>query len=146
MTRLQENLNPLNKSITIACKDALMIDQWNTAPFDAILLDAPCSATGTLQAHPEILITSTPQQQEALIATQRKLLNTLWQHLKPGGYLLYSTCSIHPDENENQIAAFVDHKEDEIKQIETMTLSTRIQESEQGGYAHLLVKKPVDST
>jgi len=82
-----------------------------------ILLDAPCSATGVIRRHPDIKLLRKPKDITALVALQAEILDNLWQMLKPGGILLYSTCSILKAENELQIADFLYNHDDasEIK-------------------------------
>ncbi|MEX1059419.1 MAG: 16S rRNA (cytosine(967)-C(5))-methyltransferase RsmB [Methyloceanibacter sp.] len=75
--------------------------------FDAVLLDAPCSSTGTIRRHPDIPYIKSPKDIEALAALQARLLDNAARLLKPGGKLVYSTCSLEPEEGEAQIAAFL---------------------------------------
>ena len=75
--------------------------------FDAILLDAPCSATGTIRRHPDIPYTKSPQDIEALSALQARLLDNAASLLKPGGRLVYATCSLEVEEGEAQVAALL---------------------------------------
>lgn len=75
--------------------------------FDKILLDAPCSATGIVRRHPDILWLRKNQDIAQLTVLQSHILDTLWQQLKPGGELLYATCSILPEENCEQISTFL---------------------------------------
>jgi 16S rRNA (cytosine967-C5)-methyltransferase len=79
---------------------------WDGRPFDAILLDAPCSATGVVRRQPDILLHRRESDIAALCATQSRLLDALWPTLAPGGTLLYATCSILRAENDAQVAAF----------------------------------------
>jgi 16S rRNA (cytosine967-C5)-methyltransferase len=85
---------------------------WDGRPFDAILLDAPCSATGVVRRQPDILLHRREADVAALVATQARLLDALWPTLAPGGTLLYATCSILRDENDRQVAAFLARKAD----------------------------------
>jgi 16S rRNA (cytosine967-C5)-methyltransferase len=85
---------------------------WDGRPFDAILLDAPCSATGVVRRQPDILLHRREADVAALVATQARLLDSLWPTLAPGGTLLYATCSILRDENDRQVAAFLARKAD----------------------------------
>ena len=87
--------------------DATRIDWWDGTPFDAILLDAPCSATGTIRRHPDIKLHRSAQQITAAATLQSRLLASLWRTLRPGGNLLYCTCSILPEENDDVIARFL---------------------------------------
>jgi 16S rRNA (cytosine967-C5)-methyltransferase len=80
---------------------------WDGVPFDAILLDAPCSATGVVRRQPDILLHRRAADIEALAATQARLLDALWPTLARGGTLLYATCSIVRAENDAQVAAFL---------------------------------------
>ena len=80
---------------------------WNGEPFDAVLLDAPCSATGIVRRQPDIKWHRRESDLAALTATQDRLLDALWRTLKPGGRLLYATCSILRAENSERIAAFL---------------------------------------
>ena len=80
---------------------------WDGVPFDAILLDAPCSATGIVRRQPDVLLHRRESDLAALVATQARLLDGLWPTLAPGGVLLYATCSILADENARQIDAFL---------------------------------------
>ncbi|MCU0756196.1 MAG: 16S rRNA (cytosine(967)-C(5))-methyltransferase RsmB [Xanthomonadales bacterium] len=75
--------------------------------FDAVLLDAPCTATGVIRRHPDILWLRRETDLAATTALQARLLETLWSRIKPGGRLLYATCSVLPEENSQQIAAFL---------------------------------------
>ena len=75
--------------------------------FDAILLDAPCSATGIIRRQPDIKWHRREEDIGALVAQQARLLDALWARLAPGGRLLYATCSILREENEAQVAAFL---------------------------------------
>jgi 16S rRNA (cytosine967-C5)-methyltransferase len=77
------------------------------APFDAILLDAPCSATGILRRQPDARWHRRPDDIAPLVQAQARLLDALWRQLRPGGRLLYATCSLLRDENDRQIAAFL---------------------------------------
>ena len=80
---------------------------WDGTPFDAILLDAPCSATGVVRRQPDILLHRRASDIDDLVALQARLLDAVWPTLAPGGTLLYATCSILRRENDAQIAAFL---------------------------------------
>jgi len=85
-------------------------DWWDGKPFDAILLDAPCSASGIVRRHPDIRWLRRPEDIAALGAVQAELLDALWPVLKPGGWLLYATCSVFRTEGQHQIDAFLQRR------------------------------------
>jgi len=87
---------------------------WDGTPFEAILLDAPCSATGVVRRQPDVLLHRRPVDVEALVALQARLLDALWSTLAPGGTLLYATCSLLRAENDAQVAAFLARTPDAV--------------------------------
>ncbi|MEN1956070.1 16S rRNA (cytosine(967)-C(5))-methyltransferase RsmB [Luteimonas changyuni] len=80
---------------------------WDGEPFDAVLVDAPCSATGIVRRQPDVLLHRRPADVDALVALQARLLDSAWTMLRPGGVLLYATCSILAAENAGQVAGFL---------------------------------------
>ncbi len=103
MARVQENLTRTGLTARLLVGDAL---HWQPdAAFDAILLDAPCSASGTLRRHPDLPFVKDGSEIEALVALQAALLDRALGWLKPGGRLVFCTCSLLPAEGENQLAA-----------------------------------------
>ncbi|HSC66825.1 MAG TPA: 16S rRNA (cytosine(967)-C(5))-methyltransferase RsmB, partial [Cellvibrio sp.] len=111
--RVRENLARLNVSADVICGDGTKpADWWDGAQFDRILLDAPCSATGIIRRHPDIKVLRTPEELDKLGELQQQLLRSLWPLLKPGGLLVYATCSIMPKENTRVIEAFVARQKD----------------------------------
>jgi 16S rRNA (cytosine967-C5)-methyltransferase len=103
--RLRENLDRTNLKAELVEADALSWKPGRT--FDAILLDAPCSATGTFRRHPEVLYRARPKIIADNAALQAQLLATASQWLKPGGTLVYSVCSLEPQEGESAVEQFV---------------------------------------
>ena len=101
--RLAENLARTGLQAEVIVADAL--DWVPDAPFDAILLDAPCSATGTIRRHPDLPFVKDGREVEELVALQAALLDRALDWLRPGGRLVYCTCSLQPEEGEAQIAA-----------------------------------------
>jgi 16S rRNA (cytosine967-C5)-methyltransferase len=102
---LAENLRRLHLEAELVEADAT---SWQPGGlFDAVLLDAPCSSTGTIRRHPDIPYVKSAKDIEALAALQARLLDNAARLVKPGGKLIYSTCSLEPEEGEAQIAAFL---------------------------------------
>lgn len=104
MKRFAANMERLGLTVETRIADAA---QLQAGPFDAILLDAPCSATGTIRRHPDVAWNKTEADIAKLAALQARLLDHAATLLKPGGRLVYCTCSLEPEEGENQIAAFL---------------------------------------
>ncbi|HET7447218.1 MAG TPA: 16S rRNA (cytosine(967)-C(5))-methyltransferase RsmB [Methyloceanibacter sp.] len=102
---LAENLKRLRLEAELIEADATT---WQPGGlFDAVLLDAPCSSTGTIRRHPDIPYVKSAKDIEALVALQARLLDNAASLVRPGGKLVYSTCSLEPEEGEAQIAAFL---------------------------------------
>lgn len=95
------------KARTIAADASRPADWWDGQPFDAILLDAPCSASGIVRRHPDARWLRRDTDIAALARTQDAILDALWPLLKPGGHLLYCTCSVFREEGEDRIDAFL---------------------------------------
>lgn len=113
--RVRENLTRLGVNASICNGDATRpSDWWDGIAFDRILLDAPCSATGIIRRHPDIKVLRTPEELDKLASLQLQLLKSLWPLLKPGGILLYATCSIMPKENVQLLEAFLQRQSDAI--------------------------------
>src|SRR5690554_5146593 len=107
LARVEETLERLSQSATLVQADATQRDWWDGTPFDAILLDAPCSGTGVIRRHPDIKRLRRPTDIPQLVTLQARLLDNLWPLLSPGGTLLYATCSVLREENDEQIQAFL---------------------------------------
>ena len=101
-----------HRQFSLLVGDAEGRDWWAGEPFDRILLDSPCSGTGTIRRNPDIRLHQSPEGVLELAALQRRLLANLWQMLKPGGSLLYCTCSILRQENDDIIRAHLDQSPD----------------------------------
>lgn len=105
LKRLEQNLARLGLSARIVEADA---GEWTPPePFDAVLLDAPCSATGTLRRHPDVARHKSPAEIVKLAGVQARLLRAAIAMLKPGGVLIYCTCSLEPEEGPEQVAALL---------------------------------------
>ncbi len=103
---------------------------WDGKKFDKILLDAPCSATGVIRRHPEIKWLRNPEQVDAVVRTQYRLLTALWSLLDTGGMLVYATCSLLRPENSGQIQRFLEQHADAVAVIPDLDGGTAVA----GGY------------
>ena len=108
LVRVRENLERLGLSAELIAADGRdTATWWDGKPFQRILLDAPCSATGVIRRHPDIKLTRQPDDIAALATLQGELLDAMWPTLDVGGILLYATCSTLPTENTEVIEAFL---------------------------------------
>lgn len=108
IARVEENLQRLGQQARVIVGDGREPEQWSAgSTWDRILLDAPCSATGVIRRHPDIKWLRRDQDIAELTLLQKQILNAVWPRLKPGGTLLYATCSVLPEENREQIQAFL---------------------------------------
>ena len=104
LSRLRENLARLALQAETVAADAL---EWQSGPFDAVLLDAPCSSTGTIRRHPDVPWLKSEADISVLTALQQRLLDRAVGLLKPGATLVYCVCSLEPEEAEDQITALL---------------------------------------
>ncbi len=103
LERLAENMTRLKLDVAVSAMDALDLE----GPFDAVLIDAPCTATGTVRGHPDVMHLKSVADVEGLARLQARLLDRLPVLLKVGGRAVYCTCSLEPEEGEAQIAALL---------------------------------------
>lgn len=108
LKRVKENLIRLKQHAVVIQGDGTQPEKWAKGQqFDRILLDAPCSATGVIRRHPDIKWLRRDSDINELAQLQAQILEAIWPYLKPGGTLLYATCSIMPEENGKQIQNFL---------------------------------------
>jgi 16S rRNA (cytosine967-C5)-methyltransferase len=111
--RMESNLSRLGLAAQVRCVDAAALETWwDGNPFDRVLLDAPCSASGVVRRHPDIKWLRKAADIPGFVAQQRRLLEALWKVLARGGKLLYVTCSIFSEEDRNQIDGFASRHPD----------------------------------
>ncbi|MFC0227865.1 16S rRNA (cytosine(967)-C(5))-methyltransferase RsmB [Serratia aquatilis] len=119
LVRVNENLQRLGLHAVVRQGDGRTPQQWcGDKQFDRILLDAPCSATGVIRRHPDIKWLRRDSDIAELTSLQSEILEAIWPHLKPGGVMVYATCSILPQENSEQITSFLKSHGD-AKLVET---------------------------
>ncbi|MEI8324803.1 MAG: 16S rRNA (cytosine(967)-C(5))-methyltransferase RsmB [Betaproteobacteria bacterium] len=117
--RIAQTLQRLGLAAQVLAADAARPDTWwpqqcQSEPFDAILLDAPCTASGIVRRHPDVRWLRRESDIAQLAATQARLLQALWPLLKPGGRLLYCTCSVFRAEGQGQVETFLGHHSDAV--------------------------------
>ena len=112
MKRVSANLERLHLTADLTVGDALT---YEGAPFDAILLDAPCSSTGTIRRNPDVAWTKRASDVAALSKMQYRMIDHALELLRPGGRLVYCTCSLEPEEGEGQIAALLRRNPDVVR-------------------------------
>jgi len=111
--RIEQNLQRIGRSAQVIAADAAQTRTWwDGQLFDAVLLDAPCTASGIVRRHPDVRWLRRESDIANLAAIQKNLLKQLWPLLKAGGRLLYCTCSVFKAEGENQVKTFVEHNTD----------------------------------
>jgi len=116
MQRVSENCQRLNLQAKLVVGDAANPEGWwDGKPFDRILLDAPCSALGVIRRHPDIKLLRRAEDIKPLQALQKNILQAVWPLLAPGGLLLYATCSILKQENEQQVQVFLAEHDDAVE-------------------------------
>lgn len=113
LQRVEQNLGRINRQARLLVGDVARPDDWfDGRAYDRILADLPCSASGVIRRNPDIKLLRRESDIITLVARQAEMLRVLWRLLKPGGIMLYSTCSIFKDENESQVANFIDSHAD----------------------------------
>lgn len=113
LQRVTQNLQRAGVAAEVITGDAAQPEGWwSGESYDRILADVPCTATGVIRRHPDIKIHRKPEDVLRLCDSQRKILHAAWSMLKPGGQMLYSTCSILRQENEAQMLTFIDQQAD----------------------------------
>lgn len=137
--RIEENLQRLNLQATVTVADCSDVQRWwDGRPFDAILADVPCSASGVVRRHPDIKHLRRESDIRRFAHTQAALLDALWPLLKIGGKLLYATCSVFPEENSAQIDAFLVRQPGACRLHEEQLLP----QDENDGFYYALLQKP----
>jgi 16S rRNA (cytosine967-C5)-methyltransferase len=141
--RIAANLARLGLAARVRCGDASRPAAWGRAPaeFDAILADVPCSASGVVRRHPDAKWLRRPEDVLRFAALQRRILERLWTALRPGGKLLYATCSVFPEENHTQIEKFR-ARHPEARLIDSVQW---LPDAEHDGFYYALLDKPASA-
>jgi len=116
LQKIRQTLDRMQMQCELKCADILQPDDWwDGEAFDRILIDVPCTASGVIRRNPDIKIHRTKQDLKNTVLLQQKILHSVWQQLKPGGILVYATCSLFKQENEQQIELFLqNHSAEQI--------------------------------
>ncbi|MBU2825568.1 16S rRNA (cytosine(967)-C(5))-methyltransferase RsmB, partial [Acidithiobacillus ferrooxidans] len=142
LNRVRETLERQGGEVHLQAADAAeTATWWNGETYDAILLDAPCTGTGVIRRHPDIRLRRQPEDVAEAVAQQARLLEGLWPCLRPGGRLLYATCSVLPEENEEQIAAFVQRHSDARRMAHPLTGQRLPGQEDMDGFYYALLEK-----
>ena len=143
LQRVQENLERLGLAAKLVAGDAAApVEWWDGTPFDRILIDAPCSATGVIRRHPDIKVLRRPADVDSAVALQARLIRALWPLLAPGGLLVYATCSILKRENDGQIAAFRAVEPELAPAAAVVSLQLLPEEAGGDGFYYAVLRKP----
>jgi len=147
MARIAENLERLGLAATVKVADARAVDSWwDGRPYDRILADVPCSASGVVRRHPDAKWLRRESDIAGFAATQRTIVDALWRTLVPGGKMLYATCSVFGEENARQVEAFIGRHAD-ARRLPAMNATTRdpqlqlLPDAEHDGFYYALLQK-----
>ncbi len=142
LERVRENLQRLALSAELRQGDASTRDWWDGRPFDRILADVPCTASGIVRRHPDIRWLRRPEDAAQLAALSARILDNLWTMLKPGGKLLLATCSLWPEESALQAQALVQRQGATMLLSPGQLLPTVTDENDHDGLFYALLQKP----
>jgi 16S rRNA (cytosine967-C5)-methyltransferase len=141
--RLEHNLSRLGLGARIVNADCTrLVDWWDGAPFDRVLADVPCSASGVARRHPDIKWLRKSNDIPAFAARQEAMLQALWQVLKPNGKLLYATCSVFASENDAVIDSFVARTQHAVRMpLADGAPAQGLPDAERDGFFYALIQK-----
>jgi 16S rRNA (cytosine967-C5)-methyltransferase len=136
--RVSENLSRLGLAAEVRTADCLRLDSWwDGRPFDAVLADVPCTASGVVRRNPDAKWLRRAEDITSFATSQARILAALWQVVRPGGKLLYATCSVFPAENGEQVARFLERQPQASRRHEEQLLPT----AEHDGFYYCLLEK-----
>lgn len=145
LARVEENLNRLQLEATLIEGDAAQPETWwDGQPYDRILADVPCSASGVVRRNPDIKWLRRPDDIPQFAAQQAVMLEALWRLLAPGGTLLYATCSLFNEENDGQVRAFLARHAGDAERCplpEPLTDGSLLPDAEHDGFFYALLRK-----
>ncbi|MCL1861279.1 MAG: 16S rRNA (cytosine(967)-C(5))-methyltransferase RsmB [Proteobacteria bacterium] len=141
--RMRDNFARLGLSARIVVADCRALDAWwDGRPFDCILADVPCSASGVVRRHPDIKWLRRKKDIAGFVVQQASIIDALWQTLANGGIMLYATCSVFDDENQRQIKHFlVRHPDAELFMPRTCRIPPLLPTSDHDGFYYACLRK-----
>jgi 16S rRNA (cytosine967-C5)-methyltransferase len=142
LNRVSDNLKRLSLHAKLQVGDASSRDWWDGQPYDRILADLPCTASGIVRRHPDIRWLRRPEDSQQLAKRSAEILDNLWGMLRPGGLLLIVTCSVWPEESELQAQAFVHRQNAERLDAPGQLLPQADEASDHDGLFYALLRKP----
>ena len=141
---MQENIRRSGLTNIRAVKmDATVLDPASIETADIVLCDAPCSGLGVIAGKPDIKYHMTPQKQQDLVQLQRQILSVVGQYVKPGGVLLYSTCTVYRGENQDNVAWFLQEHPEFMLETSQQLLPMA---GTQDGFFYARMRKKQDQT
>lgn len=136
--RIEENLARLRLAADVKVADCVKLDTWwDGLPFDAVLADVPCTASGVVRRNPDAKWLRREDDIASFARAQARILDALWQVVRPGGKLLYATCSVFPAENGQQIGRFIERQPQALRRKEEQLLPT----ADHDGFFYCLLEK-----
>lgn len=142
LERVAQNLERLDLSATLQCADASQRDWWDGRLFDRILADVPCTASGIVRRHPDIRWLRRPEDSRQLAAQSAAILDNLWDMLQPGGTLLLVTCSVWPEESEEQAKRMSERHQAIALASPGQLMPTAESDCDHDGLFYALLQKP----
>jgi 16S rRNA (cytosine967-C5)-methyltransferase len=142
LNRVLDNLKRLSLDAKLQVGDARSRDWWDGQPYDRILADLPCTASGIVRRHPDIRWLRRPEDSQQLAKRSAEMLDNLWGMLRPGGLLLIVTCSVWPEESELQAQAFVRRQNAVRLDAPGQLLPQADEASDHDGLFYALLRKP----
>ena len=144
LVRVGENLERLGLAARLAAADCTDLEAWwDGKPFDRVLADVPCTASGIVRRHPDLKWLRRASDLARFAKRQAAILDALWQVLGPGGKLLYVTCSVFPEENEEVVDAFLGRRADARRlPLPDGRAAQRLPDAEQDGFFYALISRP----
>ncbi len=140
LAKVKENIDRLELNANLICADATNLNWWDSKPFDMIIADVPCSASGTIKRNPDIKFHRKLKDIKNFVNLQQKIVVNLWNILKPGGKLVYITCSIFKEENELNIDFF----KKKLKNIKVNKEINILPTESQDGFFYSILEKNIN--